>query len=424
MISNRSPLAGATGVPTTANVTATFDEPVEPASITFELRGPGNTLVPATVVYDAPSRTATLSPTAELQLQTTYTATVSGVRDQAGNVMANPDSWSFTTTGTPPPPPDAGPGGPILVIASPSNPFTSYYAEILRNEGFNEFAVRNLGSVDATVLGGYDVAILGQMSLTASQVTMLTNWVNGGGNLIAMRPDKQLAGLLGLTDASATLGDAYLQVNTAAAPGLGITGQTIQFHGVADRYTLNGASSVATLYSSPSTATSNPAVSIRNVGSGGGQAAAFAFDLARSIVYTRQGNPAWAGQERDGFAPIRSDDMFFPDWIDFNKVAIPQADEQQRLLANLIEHMNFDRKPLPRFWYLPRNEAAVVVMSGDDHGRGGTEGRFDSYLAASPAGCSVALWECIRGTSYIYTNTPISSDAQAANYVAQGIRDR
>ena len=31
---------------------------------------------------------------------------------------------------------------------------------------------------------------------------MLTSWVNAGGNLIAMRPDKQLAGLLGLTDAA------------------------------------------------------------------------------------------------------------------------------------------------------------------------------------------------------------------------------
>ena len=28
---------------------------------------------------------------------------------------------------------------------------------------------------------------------------MLTTWVNGGGRLIAMHPDKQLAGLLGLT---------------------------------------------------------------------------------------------------------------------------------------------------------------------------------------------------------------------------------
>ena len=263
------------------------------------------------------------------------------------------------------------------------------------------------------------MAVLGEMSLSVAQVSMLTNWVNAGGNLIAMRPDKQLAGLLGLTDASATLADAYLQVNTSAAPGLGITGQTMQFHGAADRYTLSGASGVATLYSSATTATSNPAVSLRSVGSSGGQAAAFVFDLARSVVFTRQGNPTWAGQERDGFAPIRSDDMFFPDWIDLDKVAIPQADEQQRLLANLIEHMNFDRKPLPRFWYLPRGENAAVVMTGDDHGRGGTVGRFDSYLAASPAGCSVTQWDCIRGTSYIYTNTPISNN-QAANYVAQG----
>ena len=32
-------------------------------------------------------------------------------------------------------------------------------------------------------------------------MTTLTNWVNGGGKLIAMRPDKKLADLLGLTDA-------------------------------------------------------------------------------------------------------------------------------------------------------------------------------------------------------------------------------
>ena len=82
----------------------------------------------------------------------------------------------------------------------------------------------------------------------------------------------------------------------------------MQFHGTADRYTLNGATAVATLYSTATTATANPAVTLRTVGTNGGQAAAFTYDLARSVVYTRQGNPAWAGQERDGIAPIRSDD--------------------------------------------------------------------------------------------------------------------
>ena len=58
--------------------------------------------------------------------------------------------------------------------------------------------------------------------------------------------------------------------------------------------------SIATLYSNATTATTNPAVTLRSVGASGGQAAAFTYDLARSVVYTRQGNPAWAGQERDG----------------------------------------------------------------------------------------------------------------------------
>ena len=35
-------------------------------------------------------------------------------------------------------------------------------------------------------------------------------------------------------------------------------------------------------------------------------------------------------------------------------------------------------------------------MTGDDHALGGTAGRFDKYIAASPAGCSNADWECVR----------------------------
>ncbi len=182
-----------------------------------------------------------------------------------------------------------------------------------------------------------------------------------------------------------------------------------------------GTDALATLYSNASTATANPAVTLRSVGSNGGQAAAFTYDLAQSVVYTRQGNPAWAGQERDGQTPpiIRSDDMFYPDWIDFSKIQIPQADEQQRLLANLIEQVNRDQMPLPRFWYFPRGEKAVVVMTGDDHATGGTSGQFDWDISVSPSGCNVDDWECVRGTSYLYPNTGIS-DAAAAAYEAQG----
>ena len=206
----------------------------------------------------------------------------------------------------------------------------------------------------------------------------------------------------------------------------------MQFHGTADRYTLNGATAVATLYSNATTATTNPAVTLRSVGTNGGQAAAFTYDLARSVVYTRQGNPAWAGQERDGVRadPVRR--LFFgakagdlqPDWVDLTKVAIPQADEQQRLLANLITRMGADRKPLPRFWYLPRGLKAAVVMTGDDHASGGTAGRFDQYNAASPAGCTVADWECVRGTSYIYPEHADHRTRRPQAYDRAGLRDR
>ena len=266
--------------------------------------------------------------------------------------------------------------------------------------------------------------------MSPSQAAIFETWVNAGGNLIAMRPDADLAGLLGLTDTATDLTNAYLQIDTTPGkPGAGLVNQTIQFHGAADRYNLTGgAEAVATLFSNASTSATNPAVTLRSIGSNGGQAAAFSYDLARSVVYTRQGNPAWAGDERDGEdGPIRSDDMFFgaktgdvqPDWIDLDKVQIPQADEQQRLLANLIEQMNIDQMPLPRFWYFPRGEKAVVVMTGDDHGTGGTGGQFDFAKGASPAGCDLEQWECVRQTSYIYPSPGISASAAAA-YEAEG----
>jgi methionine-rich copper-binding protein CopC len=423
-LSARTPAPNATGVPTSTTVTATFSEPVQAGTVQIALSGPGGTVAGA-VSYNSGTTTATFTPSAGLATSTAYSATVSGATDTAGNTMA-PVTWSFVTAAPPPPPPDQGPGGPALVIKSSvtgASTFTSFTSEILRAEGLNEFTVADLSTVTATTLSQYDVVILGATPLTTAQVSMFTTWVQGGGNLIAFRPDKQLAGLLGLTITTGTLANAYLKVATTAAPGAGITDQTVQFHGTADRYTLNGARAVASLYSNATTATTSPALSLVGVGTNGGEAAAFTYDFAQSIVYTRQGNPAWAGKERDGQAPIRSDDQYFggtsTDWVDLNKAAIPQADEQQRLLANLIETMNLGRKPLPKFWYFPRSAKAVIVATGDDHANGGTAGRFDTYAANSAPGCVVDQWQCLRFTSYVYPATPLTN-GQAATYNSAG----
>ena len=142
----------------------------------------------------------------------------------------------------------------ILVVTNAANPFSQYYTEILHTEGLNEFDTVDVSSVSNSTLASYDVVLLGQTALTSQQVTTLSNWVDAGGILVAMRPDKQLTGLLGLNDAGSTLSEGYLLVNSATVPGAGIVDQTIQFHGTADRYTIGTASSLATLYTNAATA--------------------------------------------------------------------------------------------------------------------------------------------------------------------------
>jgi hypothetical protein len=53
-------------------------------------------------------------------------------------------------------------------------------------------------------------------------------------------------------------------------------------------------------------------------------------------------------------------------WISGPRMRIPQADEEQRFLANLI--LTLSRKPLPRMWYLPGEHNSVFVSTGDAEG--------------------------------------------------------
>jgi hypothetical protein len=101
-----NPIAGATGIGAGTTVRATFSEPVQSATVTattFTLRDAAGALVPATVTYDGPTRTATLVPAAPLSGATTYTALVRGgaadprVKDLAGNALGADVTWTFTT---------------------------------------------------------------------------------------------------------------------------------------------------------------------------------------------------------------------------------------------------------------------------------------------------------------------------------------
>ena len=98
-----SPKDGATNAPPDSEVTATFSEAVDPASITDDtfnlvLETTGE-VVSAKVGYDPAARKARLRPAKALLPLTNYRATVTaGVKDLVGNQMPKDHLWSFQTT--------------------------------------------------------------------------------------------------------------------------------------------------------------------------------------------------------------------------------------------------------------------------------------------------------------------------------------
>jgi hypothetical protein len=100
-----TPPTGATGVLRNSTVSAVFDRALDPTTVTastFTLRQPDGTLVPAAVAYDATSKTATLTPSAQLSGSTTYTARLDGsISGTDGTPLGSAVSWTYTTAACP-----------------------------------------------------------------------------------------------------------------------------------------------------------------------------------------------------------------------------------------------------------------------------------------------------------------------------------
>jgi large repetitive protein len=294
--------------------------------------------------------------------------------------------------------------------------FGDVVGEILRTEGVSSFDVLELNAV--VDLSPYGLVLLPETPLTPDQIERFTRWVIAGGRLLAMRPDDGLSSLLGVAPSSGTVGEGYLQIDAAR---WGIAGVPLQFHGTADLHAaLDGTAVEAALFASNRVATGFPAITIRDVGAG--KAVAIMYDLARSVVLTRQGNPARLFQSLLLDSVPRSGELFANGFLDVNNYAIPQADEQQRMLVNLMFNTYNDRMPLPRFWYLPGGRRAAVMMTGDDHNIDATADFFDllSNPPYSPVGCSVADWTCARATSWVYSGVNRLKNGAAQRYTLAG----
>jgi hypothetical protein len=415
------------GVAPNAHIRVKFADEMAAATInpaTIQLFDNRGNVVPCRLSYNPYNSTATVDAVSPLDYGTTYQLQVkpgkTGVEDAAGNHLREFFASQFTTAWSP----LSGPGGPILVITDSANPFSTYYAEILRAEGLNEFAVCDAGAISPALLAQHQLVIVGDIRLSDAQIADLTQFALAGGKLIAMHPAPKLDSLLGITDGGSTLADGYFAVDQADPIASGIVHDAIQFHGETRLCTLSGSRAVAMAFRDANSALPNPAVTLCPVGTHGGMAGAFMFDVARSVVLTRQGNPAWAGQHRTGVWgnwALTADLFYGPasfdpqkNWCDPNNIQIPQADELQRLLANLILSMNLPDAPLPRFGYFPGGAKAVVVLTGDDHNSGGTTDRFDHVKSQN-----FSDDQPLFATSYIFPGRS-NSDVALALRESQG----
>nr|WP_280953910.1 Ig-like domain-containing protein [Methylobacterium terrae] len=444
------PRDGATEVYPELPIAIEFSRAMMPETIgaaAIVLRDDAGTEVPAAIVSDVGGRSVRLTPRAPLRPGAAYRIAVGAASTPAstlGLTLRAPAEGRFTVAAAPVLPDE--PEAPVLVAVGAKNPLGAYYAEILRAEGLNLFAVVAPQSLTPERLARASLVLMTEAP-DGALAERLSDWVEAGGNLIAIRPEGAWLPLFGLAPAGEPLAERYLQADGEAPAARGIAREAMQIHGPASRYALEDATALARL-SDGTEPLPWPAIALRRAGQG--QAAAFAFDLATSVVRLRQGNPAFAGQERDGLPPRRPNDLFFPDYLDLSRVAIPQADEQQRLLANLIVTMSAGRLPLPRIWYLPEERRAAIILAGDDHAtRHGTLNAYKRLVAESPADCRPEIrdrdpsgrdasgrdssgrdssgrdssgpdsWDCPRATSYITPGTPLPAE-QAQAYAALG----
>jgi ice-binding like protein/Big-like domain-containing protein len=118
-VTSTIPANGATGVPLNQAISATFSEPMNPATITtttFTVNGPGATAVAGAVTYVAASNTAIFTPAANLTANTVYTATITtGAMSAGGDALAANFVWTFKTGAT------TNSSAPTIISTNPAN---------------------------------------------------------------------------------------------------------------------------------------------------------------------------------------------------------------------------------------------------------------------------------------------------------------
>jgi len=189
---NTPPLAGAvvptcsaTGVALNQKISATFNEAMDPSTVTaatFTLSGPSGSPVSGTVAYVSATNIATFTPASNLTAGTTYTWTIKGgsdgAKDLGGNSLSNNFGCSFTTAA-------AAPVGdvtpPTVVSTNPANNATGVSLSKVSSKGSARSAtVAKLNKTTGVASGKIITATFSE-AMDPLTITSLTFTVTGPG---------------------------------------------------------------------------------------------------------------------------------------------------------------------------------------------------------------------------------------------------
>jgi hypothetical protein len=233
-----NPIDLATGVATNASVKATFSEAMDPDTIrtaNFTLtHGLIPIDVPGTVSINPLTTVATFTPSANLAVNTSYTATVgTGVTDQAGNPLAANKVWTFTTGSVATLAP--------LVVLNLAEPFGTFGGTAgMTNMGTLTIVNGDIGTIatgTSMITGFHETVAFGDDIYTETdlnkgavngKIYTCTNSVTGANSASPSAPECALA-----TQARLDAQTAYLAlaakpvVGASPAPGANLAGITL-----------------------------------------------------------------------------------------------------------------------------------------------------------------------------------------------------
>lgn len=250
----------------------------------------------------------------------------------------------------------------MRIFIPPGRPMdgAAYLAEILHAFGLC-FAERvSLRDALKAARPRADVILLPHGSETAG----IDSFLQAGGNVIAIRPDKSIEELAGLRRIREDDQPSRLRLTQTVCHGA--RGEPLWTLGTRSVFQNDPGPQVVGYLFRPFVPDSE-AIGILERATGAGRLVVYAYDPVMCIVRLRQGHPERANQLPPGEDTPRSVHLHEPDpppdatWR-------PTADLHAAALCMIVRKLLGRHAPVPTLWHIPDGRASLLIYSGDEDG--------------------------------------------------------